>query len=229
MSLQDLLSESFEHDKDLSELNRIDREKIVYAQLKRNASKHFNKISGGTGRDVYDFKDNKVIKLAKNEKGIAQNEAEYSMGTDSYIDNVVTQVFYGAENFSFLISEKAKKVTVGDFKRLVGVDWKYYVDYMEWWGKYLTVSNLRYSPDEEIIKIIEEKLLEEDNQIYKFKDFIASYDMGQVVGDLTRLSSYGIVQRDYGEDIVLVDYGLTPEVRKMYYDLTRKYELTKPT
>ena len=216
MSLFKLLLEQFADDVDLKELNKIDQDRIIYAQLKRKAHKKFRRLSGGSGRDVYDFKDNKVIKLAKNDKGLAQNEQEYSLGTEAFIDDVVANVFYGSENFSFLISEKAEPIKSAEFERVSGVKWDHFANYMHWWGNHLTGKKQHFK-DEEAIKAIDDALNEDNEIVVKFTNFVANYHMGDVVGDLARKSSYGLVQRDYGEDIVLIDYGLTKEIYEKHY------------
>ena len=50
---------------------------------------------------------------------------------------------------------------------------------------------------------------------YEIFDFIGNY--GLPVGDLLRLSSYGVVERDGSENVVIIDYGLTQEVSTNYY------------
>lgn len=216
MSLVNLLLEQFEDDTDLKELNEIDRDYVIYSLLKKKARSKFKQLSAGTGREVYDFKDNKVIKLAKNGKGLAQNEQEYMLGTDTFIDDVVAKVFYGAENFSFLISEKAQPIKKAEFKRVAEVDWDDFASYMMWWGNH--ISGKKYSfNDEDAIRAIDDAINEENEVVIKFTNFVANYGMGDVVGDLARKSSYGLVHRDYGEDIVLIDYGLTKEIFDKHY------------
>jgi hypothetical protein len=46
---------------------------------------------------------------------------------------------------------------------------------------------------------------------------MADYELPS--NDLLQVSSYGIVKRDGGEDIVLMDSGLSQEVKNMYYHL----------
>ena len=45
---------------------------------------NLQRISSGSSRIVYRIDDEKVLKLAKNKKGLAQNEAEVDFGTESY-------------------------------------------------------------------------------------------------------------------------------------------------
>ena len=47
-----------------------------HAERNRYAAEHLQKIAAGSSRIVYKIDDEKVLKLAKNDKGIAQNETE---------------------------------------------------------------------------------------------------------------------------------------------------------
>ena len=85
------------------------------------AKQNLQRIGSGTGRIVYDIDGQKVLKLAKNTKGIAQNAEESSIGRDYYVANIVTEVFEAADDDSWLIAEKAKKVNENRIKQLTGI------------------------------------------------------------------------------------------------------------
>ena len=85
------------------------------------ASQYLQKIGSGTGRIVYDIDGEKVLKLAKNPKGIAQNEAEASAGYYRDTQSIVAIVFDSADNDEWLIAEKAKKVNEARIKQLTGI------------------------------------------------------------------------------------------------------------
>jgi hypothetical protein len=51
--------------------------------------------------------------------------------------------------------------------------------------------------------------------MYEIFDYIGNYRVPP--GDLTRLSSYGVVERDGIDQIVIIDYGLTHSVYSSYY------------
>jgi hypothetical protein len=55
-----------------------------------------------------------------------------------------------------------------------------------------------------------------DNEfVYEMLSFMSNYDIP--VGDLGRLSTYGLVNRDGSDTIVMIDYGLTNDVYGTYY------------
>ena len=211
MSLVKFIFEQFEDDIELKDLHKIDRDRIIYNQLKKKAERKFKRIASGTARVVYEFKDDMAIKDGKNDKGIAQNEVEYNLGTDRFAEDMVTKVYYGAENLSFIIAEKAEKLRVADFKRITGIEWKQFievVDHLE------NVNNPRTSyrdPSEEVEELFSNEFVNE------FEQFVGNFGLTEVMGDFKRISSYGVVNRDYGDDVVLTDYGLTKEVYKKHY------------
>lgn len=47
-------------------------------------------------------------------------------------------------------------------------------------------------------------------------DYMANTGL-EAYGDLTRISSWGVVRRDGGEDIVLIDFGLDDDVYANFY------------
>ena len=83
----------------------------TYAGRLRYADEKLPRIGSGTGRRVYDIDGEKVLKLAMNAKGVAQNGAEAGAGYYRDTQNVVTEVFDNADDDTWLIAEKAKKVT----------------------------------------------------------------------------------------------------------------------
>ena len=85
------------------------------------ANQNFQRIGSGSGRIVYDIDGTKVFKLAKNAKGVAQNEAEINIGSYNDTHNIVTKVLESDNNGSWIISEKAKKVNEGRIKQLTGI------------------------------------------------------------------------------------------------------------
>jgi asparagine synthase (glutamine-hydrolysing) len=75
-------------------------------------------------------------------------------------------------------------------------------------------------PDSYLINGWDKKhILKEAFKDYFPKDFLnkSKKGFGVPVGDLRRLSSYGLVNRDGQDKIVLIDYGLTHDVYTSYY------------
>lgn len=70
---------------------------------------NYNYINSGSGRRVFDLGNGYVVKVAKNQKGIAQNEVEYRIKSDidSYIFATILDT---SKDYKYLIMEKADKI-----------------------------------------------------------------------------------------------------------------------
>ncbi len=187
-----------------------------FAGKMRYADQNLKRLGSGSGRIVYDIDGERVFKLAKNTKGVAQNEEE--SGTGKYPDthSIVTKVFESADDDSWIIAEKGKKVNEKRIKELTGIsslnDLYYYVRNFD--ARNHGQREL-FHQEPEIVE-----LLNENEFVQDLTNFIANY--GQQPGDFGRPSSYGEVLRDGQPTIVLTDYGLTEDVYNTYYNRERK-------
>jgi len=171
---------------------------------------HLKRISSGSSRTVYRIDDQKVLKLAHNKKGLAQNEVEIRYSEDADLDNIVAKVFdYNEDNLGIEM-ELAEKLTAEKFKEVSGFKWKDYVG---------AINNHSYNVTRSGYEMPENKLatkaMWEEQFTHDMFDYMIGYEVP--VGDLTRLSSYGIVKREGSDSIIMVDYGLTKEVFNKHY------------
>ena len=180
------------------------------------ANEHLSRIGSGSGRIVYDIDGQKVLKLAKNAKGIAQNKAEAGIGYYGDTQHIVTIIYDNADDDSWLIAEKAKKVNEKRIKELTSIpslnDLYYYLRNNESENK---GGSGIFGQNENI-----KNQLDNNEFIIDLIDFVANYSIS--VGDLGRPSSYGEVLRDGQPTIVLTDYGLNDEVYDTHYNPQKK-------
>ena len=92
-----------------------------FAGKTKYANQYLQRIGSGSGRIVYDIDGTKVFKIAKNQKGVAQNEVEASIGHYAENEHILTKVFESANDDSWIIAEKAKKVNERRIKELTGI------------------------------------------------------------------------------------------------------------
>lgn len=180
-------------------------------------NKHLEKLGSGSSRTVFKIDENKCLKLAKNAKGIAQNETEITWGNDYYFKNILCWAFDSHPDGLWVEMELARKVKPSEFKNIVGFD-VYTV------GMYLmnfyNENNGKISYNNIDPKIKEQ--LAENEFVSKICDFVLSSDIH--VGDFKRISSYGIVKRDGQEELVIIDYGLSHDTLKKHYTRKKVYE-----
>lgn len=181
-----------------------------FAQRKKYCDEHLQRIAAGSGRIVYKVDNEKVLKLAKNQKGIAQNEVEIQYGNERYFSNIIGQTYDYEDNGLWVEMELARKVTPTMFKKIVGVDINTFGMYIRNQTSMNRGKPAYFSIDKDVAEYLN------DNEIaIDTIDFIMNSD--SEAGDIGRLSTWGVVHRDGGESLVIVDYGLTQGVYASYY------------
>jgi|ERR1044072_6837658 hypothetical protein len=170
---------------------------------------HLQKIKAGTGRIAYKIDNEKVLKLAKNQKGVAQNEVEAQYGNDYYFEGILAKTFEVGPGDLWIEMELARKVTPTIWKKHFGYDINTIGSYLK--QRYYENRGQRYySSLDPAVK----DALDQNQDVQSLYDFAEATES---VGDLARLSTYGLVIRDGQEAIVLIDYGLTGAVYDSYY------------
>jgi len=196
--------------KDLNELYPKTWDLNTFKNLKsfntriQYCNQHLQRLSSGSSRIVYKIDDEKVLKLAKNKKGFTQNKQETLWGSDGFFGEILAKVFDHDENYSWIEMELAQKLTNKKFTQIVGYpiyDVEMYITKM--YNKY------KNKPIHRLIDI--DPIMEENLNENEFIQLLIQYIMETniIIGDIGRLSSYGVVNRNGSETIVLIDYGLT--------------------
>lgn len=179
-------------------------QRVVYCH------QHLQRISSGSSRIVYKIDEDKVLKLAKNRKGIEQNENEYQWRNDGYYHYILGNIIDGSKDGTWIEMELAQKISPNTFKKFMGVSFNTYSEFIRRIKDNKTKEDLlRYMTDEEYEK------LNEDEFTNKVINFINDGDFP--VGDYCRLSSYGMVNREGVPTLVLIDYGITEDILKNLY------------
>jgi GNAT superfamily N-acetyltransferase len=173
---------------------------------------NLQRISSGSSRIVYKIDDEKVLKLAKNKKGLAQNEVESEFSGYYDISDIVARVFDVDPDNLWIEMELARKLTKGNFKQITGFNWEDYVKVIHNYSVERLDDGRGFKYD--IDKSIVEEMWENEFT-YEMLTFIGSYDVP--IGDLKKISTYGVVKRGGQDSIVMIDYGLTSDVYDSYY------------
>lgn len=175
------------------------------------------KLGRGSSRAVFKIDDEKCLKLAVNRKGLAQNEVEAE--PDYYLEQIglVARTYDYDENFLWVEMQLARRATKDDFKRLTPYDF-------ETLCSFISYNKNRYSRrpvgvDSEHKRLFDNPDFYEtiyDTVFYTLYDYLGNYQPA-VVGDLQRLSSWGVVKEGGQEQLVLIDFGLNEDVYNKYY------------
>jgi uncharacterized FlaG/YvyC family protein len=172
----------------------------TFSARKEYAEKCLKQIASGSSRVVFEAPKDVVVKLAFNDKGLAQNKAEASIKDDCKYLNLVTK---NAKDYSWVITPLAKKITEREFYDKTGINFKEFGECVKYAMRELSTKE-RTKP-EDFDKISQEAIFKEIVEIgLKYK---------LMPGDIARISSWKIK-----DDVpVLVDLGLTQEIYKKFY------------
>jgi hypothetical protein len=204
--LNQLVGEDYPASFNMEEFKKLNS----FASRVRYCEQHLQRISSGSSRIVYKIDEEKVLKLAKNKKGLAQNETEIGMSKDFYFNHLFAHVFDFHQDDLWLEMELAKKVSPSTFRQIIGFDIKDLYTYLfKQWNE----NNGRKMGD--TLPPEKKEMFSESQFAQDMLELVMNYDTNP--GDFGRLSSYGLVTRNGQPDIVLIDYGLTGAVYDSYY------------
>jgi hypothetical protein len=154
-----------------------------------------------------------VLKVAKNAKGLAQNEKEADYGLHNMHGSVLIPLIDHDDDNDpprWIQFEKADKLTASKFKALTGLNFVNFGKMLQQWE--VENNGNRYNrnftygvPEEEQEEIRESEIY---NEVI---DMVGNF--GFLTGDFTRLANWGI----YKGKPVIIDYGFDEEVQKKYY------------
>lgn len=184
-----------------------------FAKRVEYCNQHLQRISSGSSRIVYKIDDEKVLKLAKNKKGLSQNEVEISAGNDYYLDDLVATVFESDPNNLWVEMELATKITKQTFQKIVNISFEEYCQTLRYYHREITGNRGPMSRYEMKPENMDE--MWENEFVSRMLDYIGNYN--PPVGDLCAPSTYGVVKRDGGDQIVMVDFGLNQDVYDTHY------------
>jgi hypothetical protein len=180
----------------LSNLQKLE----TFAARKEYAEKCLKQISSGSSRIVFLLNEDSVLKLASNEKGLAQNRAEASVKDKSKYINPVTNC---AKNYSWVVTPLGEKITEREFNDLIGVSFKDFGEGIKYLMRELSTKE-RKAPEniEEIQNLDIAKEVTSIGLKYKL-----------MPGDIARISSW----KKINNTPVLVDLGLTQDIYRKFY------------
>lgn len=171
-------------------------------------TKHLGRYIGkGSSRITFQIDDEKVLKLAFNGKGVAQNKEE-----DRAYGTIFPKIYESDDNGLWIISEFVLPCKAQDFKHCFGLTFKEFQSFISSCGKYRFGKNFwNPMPEEKWIELIEN-----NKELAEFDDYIGNY--GHIVcGDMERICNYGLTKRNGQPTIVLLDSGLTEDVYYTHY------------
>jgi hypothetical protein len=173
-----------------------------YNSRKEYAEKNLKHLSSGSSRLVYLTPEKTILKLAKNDKGIAQNKAEANPKMKSKFLN---EVIACAKDYSWMETHYLDKITTKQFEKMTGLKFDDFGECIRY-----GLKNVSGNTDKEKPKNLDKV---EKSEIYKEMKKIGD-KFKLMPGDLARISSWGTKD---GRPI-LIDAGLTKDVFAEFYE-----------
>ncbi len=201
------------------------------------AKKFLPSLGFGSARITFALSGNKVLKIAKNQRGLAQNQAEFEIFYKNQGTPFVTKIFDKSDDYKWIISEIVKPLSKEEFEQRIMDGTVFYLiretvvqegrdpkNAAIKWLKHLYYLKNRgemffEGPHEETRKISQVlptlhaalQKPEKFDWLKELFDFIRknNLDFGDIVPD-----HFG---RTVDDRIILFDYGLTVEVGKAHY------------
>jgi hypothetical protein len=169
---------------------------------KEYAEKNLKHLSSGSSRLVYLTPKKTIIKLAKNEKGLAQNKAE---ANPKMLSKYLNKILSHAKDYIWIETNYLDKITTKQFEEMTGLAFEDFDNAIRYGLKKISGNTGLEKPDNF------EKV--EKSDIYKELHRIAN-EFKLMPGDLARISSWGIKDNHP----ILLDAGLTADIFSKYYE-----------
>lgn len=177
------------------------------------------KIGTGSSRIAFEVEYEgrpTILKIAKNKKGLAQNEVESKMLSDGYIEKMeltIPLIDYDTTNEQplWIHTEKANKVTEKNLCKLLHCDSLFQLIQMAK-SKYKQNSSLYAHYYNELKELNTEEELDDLDELID-NLYTLSNDFNIALDDLQKTNSWGL----YKGKPVIIDIGLTMEVYDLHY------------
>lgn len=186
-------------------------ERVPFSQRIKYAKARAKQLGSGSSRVAFEipYQGRKtVLKIAKNQKGMAQNGEEASSLSDWYLKKLgitIPLIDYDelSDNPTWIHTEFAEKAKQSDFKKATGVPLYDFVMYcVEQSGRkrvtYNNAEDVGINPDSELVQ--------------SFTEYIGNYSHHPWM-DYTVLRNWGIYQ---GRPVI-IDIGLTNDIWNAHY------------
>lgn len=168
-------------------------------------------LGSGSSRTVFALDSKRALKLAKNHAGVAQNQAEMSVATDSH-NGLVARIFEYDPKYKWVVSELVRPINNSEeFRALTGISWSLFASLIysfNWKEDVERLAKNFLEPGDDLAKIIQNPFL--NNAMTALR----SINDTLLEGDLARVSHWG---KTPDQRVVLLDYGFTQEVADDYY------------
>lgn len=177
-------------------------------------------LGNGSSRIAFQVDDKKVLKIAKNSKGIAQNMKEEDWGRNQY--GCFAEIYEAdTNNHLWIEMELARKATNQDFLDHFDCHVTHLSDILPF--IYNQYGYKKYQFTQQELKDTEEFFNshiynEQNEELYNLYHYMLDYQPDKSsINDWTVKSNWGVVNRNGKEWLVIIDDGFDEQVSNSYY------------
>jgi hypothetical protein len=182
---------------DINQFKKLDNINVMLEY----ASMFLDELGRGTSRAAFTLSGKYVLKIALNEKGIAQNETEVQISNNGATKDIVTKIYGAGPNKEWLISDIVKELSSSkEFESLTGAGW---TDFRIGLRALLLKKDVKDFKD-----------LDAQTQQFCKKIAAAARKTDLLYGDIVQLDHWG---KTPDSRLVLLDYGFTEGVWEKHY------------
>lgn len=177
-----------------------------YSMALAYAQQFLTMLGQGSSRAAFLLSGKYALKIALNDKGLGQNEAEVSVYTNPKSQPVVAKVYSSDPDYNWIVSDIVKPVkSVQEFEQLSGIDWRTFSDYIN--------NNVKQKTQDKSAPTFVKAIINTAIQNGLLRGDLAQQDWKR---DPTQ-----DVMDHYGKTpdgrLVLLDYGFTDDVFSKHY------------
>jgi len=185
------------------------------------ARKHLKELGEGSSRSVFYLSNRYVLKIAKNDAGYAQNEAEVEVFTSPKTKPIVAKIYDFDPDYAWVISEVVRELTTArEFQEKSGFPLNGLMNILN--SSEYTLSFLLKEPDYSKIQPHQRDMAAER---YEMNKKIASSPLYAAVKELQLHSKIQLVDLQAADHwgvtadgrLVILDYGFTRDVKNKFY------------
>lgn len=187
---------------DLATFKRFEDQFDAYNYARDN----LHLLGKGSGRVAYAYSSGKVLKLAMNEKGFAQNEVEVSVSSRPETRGIIARIYEHDPGMMWVLAELVRPIR----------DHEEFLRYIKFHdvGVYETGDTMAYVVDDIVSNEYEGQFANEVDPVFVQQLHTVVIENGLDVSDIVSMRSWG---KTSDGRLVLLDYGFSHDVAAKHY------------
>lgn len=112
-------------------------------------------LGSGSSRTAYVLSNRYVLKIARNNKGVAQNEAEVELAVNPHINKITTKIYDVGTKYSYLVTDIVRPLGKDDkaFENIIGTNWTNFYDILQTYYRFKSLDAVAVEIEDQIEQI----------------------------------------------------------------------------